>query len=79
MTSYYQSAIDKFKTIIRKGQREGQFKAVNADMVAHSFCFMIMGQFFISQAVNANKQLRFNIKSLLEAIKEMSFQVPVGN
>jgi AcrR family transcriptional regulator len=77
MTSYYQSAIDNFKTIIRNGQREGQFKTVNADMAAHAFYFMIMGQFFISQAVNANidvrKQLRFNIKSLLEAIIETSF------
>jgi len=44
---------------------------------------MIMGQFFISQAVNANidasKQLRFNIKSLLGALKATSFQVPVEN
>ena len=83
MTSYYQSAIDNFKKIIINGQREGQFKTVNADMAAHSFYFMIMGQFFISQAVNANidakKQQRFNIKSLLEAIKDTSFQVPVEN
>lgn len=83
MTTYYQSAIDKFKTIIRNGKRKGQFKTVNADMTAHSFYFMIMGQFFISQAVNANidakKQMRFNIKRLLESIKEMSFQIPVTN
>ena len=83
MTSYYQSAIDTFKTIIRNGKRKGQFKTVNADMAAHSFYFMIMGQFFISQAVNANidtnKQLRFNIKSLLAAIKDTSFHVPVEN
>lgn len=78
MTSYYQSAIDKFKSIIGNGKRKGQFKEVNTDMAAHSFYFIIMGQFFISQAVNANidakKQLRFNIKSLLEA---MSFKVQV--
>jgi hypothetical protein len=83
MTSYYQSAIDKFKAIIRNGKRKGQFKTVNADMAAHSFYFMIMGQFFISQAVNANidakKQQRFNIKSLLAAITEPRFQVPVEN
>ncbi len=80
MTSYYQSAIDKFKTIIRNGQRKGQFKRLDAEMAAHSFYFIIMGQFFISQAVNANidakKQLRFNIKNLLEA---MSFEVTVAN
>jgi AcrR family transcriptional regulator len=80
MTSYYQSAIDKFRTIIRNGQRKGQFKRLDPDMAAHSFYFIIMGQFFISQAVNtkvdANKQLRFNIKNLLEA---MSIQVPVTN
>ena len=82
MTTYYQSAIDKFKTIIRNGKREGQFKGVDENMVAHTFYFMIMGQFFISQAVNANidasKQLRFNIKSILAAIKEMSVQVPAA-
>ncbi len=72
MSQYYETSIKNFSIIIRKGIKDGKFKSVNVNKLAHLLYFMMMGQFFISQAVdqsiNANKHLNFNINMVLDAV-----------
>ena len=73
MSRYYATSIKNFSAIIRKGIKDGKFKSVNVNKLAHLLYFMMMGQFFISQAVdqpiNAAGHLNFNITTILDAVK----------